>query len=463
MPQSLAIINQIQDELEPILRQKAPPARKARRLLGGVAGVLGACGGGLFAWQPGGELVLSATRGLAPEIARRLRRVVQQPPSCPGEPLGRLGHLVLAAGGSAASGWGEFDRLVMDAAGQGALVVWPLAWVGGSSVLLLSFEQKPRFAPGLALALSGQLGLAVSTLLLQSQSASRGQDYRRIFESSRDMVYLSSRDGRWVKVNPAGVEMLGYDSEEELLAVPDSAQAAYYHPEDRRAFMQAIEKDGFVKDYEVLFQRKDGSPIHVAITAQVRQREGKVLGYEGIIKDITARKKAEEQARRERALISNILEVVPVALFVVDAEHRVIQWNPACEELTGVPREKIVGTDKVWEVFQRPHGVSLADVVLEQDPDKLRRYYGHERLRPSPLGEGAWEAEAHFDNLGGRPKDLFFSAALLRGPGGEVEGAVEAILDSTQLKELERSLAESEQLYRTLVEANQEGIALHDG
>jgi PAS domain S-box-containing protein len=148
---------------------------------------------------------------------------------------------------------------------------------------------------------------------------------------------------------------------------------------------------------------------------------------------------------------------------VVDSDHRVIQWNPACEELTGVPREDVLGTDRVWEVFQRPHGVSLADVVLEQDPDKLRRYYGHERLRPSPLGEGAWEAEAHFDNLGGRPKDLFFTAAVLRGPSGQVEGAVEAILDSTQLKDLERSLAESEQLYRTLVEANQEGIALHDG
>jgi PAS domain S-box-containing protein len=105
----------------------------------------------------------------------------------------------------------------------------------------------------------------------------------------------------------------------------------------------------------------------------------------------------------------------------------------------------------------------LADVVLEQDEEKLYRYYGHERLRPSPLGEGAWEAEAHFDNLGGKPRDLFFTAALLRNAEGEVEGAVEAILDFTRLKELERSLAESEKLYRTLVEANREGITLHDG
>jgi PAS domain S-box-containing protein len=460
---SLTLLNQLSDELEPILRLEAPLARQGRRLLSAMRKVLGAEGGALFAWEPGGELVLSATRGLKPEVARRLREVVQYPPTCPGEPLGRLGWVTVSMGKGVSCGWNKLDLLVSQISRERALVIWPLAWVGGSGMLILTFTQRPRFAAGFPQSASGLINLWLSTIMLKQRAASHGEDYQRIFENSRDMIYLSSRDGRWENVNQAGVEMLGYESPEELLAVPDSAQAAYFNAGDRMAFMAAIEKDGFVKDYEVQFKKKDGSPIHVSITAQVRTREGKVLGYEGIIKDITSRKTADEADKRERELISSILELVPVALFVIDKDHRVRHWNHACEELTGFKREEVLGTDRVWEVFQRPKGVSLADVVLEEDLVKLSEYYGNERLRRSPLGTSAWEAEAHFDDLGGKPKDLFFTAALLRNSKGEVEGAVEAIMDSTQTKDLERSLAESEQLYRTMVESNQEGITLYAG
>lgn len=463
MRNSLALLNRLGEELECILRLDIPLSRQGRRMLNHMRSVLGAEGGAVFAWEPGGELALSATRGLAPEFARRLREVVQFPPTCPGEPLARLGWVTVSTGKEIACGWNQLERLVSQISQKRAIAIWPLGWMSGSGMLVLTFAKRPAFAQGFAQAASGYLNIWLSTLLLKQRAASHGEDYKRIFENSKDMIYLSSRDGRWEDVNQAGVEMLGYDSREQLLAVPDSAQAAYFTPRDREVFMAAIEKDGFVKDYEVLFRKKNGMPIHVSITAQVRKREGKVLGYEGIIKDITSRKTAEETAQRERELISSILEVVPVAMFMIDTEHKVRQWNKACEELTGFSREDMLGTDRVWEVFKRPKGVSLADVVLEQDPVKLHQYYGKERLRPSPLGEGAWEAEAHFDNLGGKPKDLFFTAALLRNSSGAVEGAVEAIMDTSQLKELERSLAESEQLYRTLVEANQEGITLHDG
>ncbi len=463
MRNSLSLLNKLSDELEPILRLDAPLARQGRRMLMTMRQVLGAEGGALFAWEPGGELVLSATRGLKPEAARRLREVVQYPPTCPGEPLGRLGWVAVSTGKCIKSGWNKLDLLVDQICQERALAIWPLGWVGGSGMLMLTFNQRPRFAAGFPRAASGLLNLWLSTLILKQRAASHGEDYQRIFENSRDMIYLSSRDGRWENVNQAGVEMLGYDSPEQLLAVPDSAQAAYYNAGDRAGFMSAIEKDGFVKDYEVQFKKKNGTPIHVSITAQVRQREGKILGYEGIIKDITSRKAAEEAAARERELISSILELVPVALFVIDKDHIVRHWNQGCEELTGFKREEILGTDRVWEVFQRPKGVSLADVVLEEDLVRLSDFYGEESLSKSPLGEGAWEAQAHFDNLGGKPRDLFFTAALLRNPKGEVEGAVEAIMDSTRLKDLERSLAESEKLYRTMVEANREGITLYCG
>lgn len=460
MRNSLQLLERLARAIEPLPAQKSPPTRLGRRMVRTACSILGASGGAICAWRHDLSLAFCATRALEPGMARRLRHVVHSPPANLVEVLGGIDYITASQRKRLASGWSELDQLVQQLASSGKYIaVWPLSWLGRPSLLLLIFSASPGFRRNFGPAAAGYLGLALGNMHLQRRVVTRSEDYRRIFENSRDMVYLSSRDGRWQDVNPAGVEMLGYDSLEQLLAVPDSARAAYLDPSQRTHFMNAIEKDGFVKDYEVAFKKRDGTPFFVSITAQVREEDGRVAGYEGIIKDVTARKEAD----RHRQLVASILSVAPVAIFMVDANHKVLHWNRACEQLTGVKREEILGTADVWKVFQRPPGVSLADVVVDQDWDRLRRIYGGERLRRGRLSDEAWEAEAHFQNLGGRAKDLIFTAALLRDGKGQVLGAVEAIMDSTQIKELERSLSESERLYRTLVESNREGIALHDG
>ncbi len=463
MKNSLHILAQLGQQLTPLVNQKLPASRLGRRMLTTLARLLGASGGALCAWNGERDTWFCATRALKPESARRLRQALQRPPENLLLTLESMGWVTASPRKKCLAPWPELQEVVRRMCADYVPVLWPLKWLQGPGLVILTFDARPRFSQHFARAVAEVVGLCLGVLYLQKRAAIRGEDYRRIFENSRDMIYLSSRDGRWVEVNPAGVEMLGYESLEELLAVPDSAQAAYLNPADRSMFMAAIEKDGFVKDYEVAFKKKDGTPFYVSITAQVRISDGKVEGYEGIIKDITSRKEAEVQAERQRRLIASILEGVPVAIFMVDRDHRVQVWNRACEELTGVKREDILGTDHVWKVFRRPKGVSLADVVVDQDLAKLKAIYGKEGLRRSLLSEEAWEAEAHFDDLGGRPKDLIFTAALVRDNRGQVVGAVEAIIDSTRIKNLERDLAESEQLYRTLVEANREGIVLHDG
>ena len=462
MTTGVGILKRLSLACAPVLARQTTLARQVRLLLAETLPELEAKSGAICAWERGGALTVCSSRGFSPDLANRLRRTAQTPPACPGEPLGRVGWTLVKPGGKVDSGWPDLDRLVAMMAAQQHVAFWPLGWIEGSGLALMSFVKAPRWPAGFTQTAAAFLGLALSNVLLQRRAESRYEDYRRIFQNSQDMVYLSSRHGRWLNVNQAGVRMLGYESEEELLGVPDSAQAAYLNPEDRKAFMDAIEKDGFVKDYEVAFKKKDGTPMVVSITSQVRREDGQVVGYEGIIKDITPRMQAQAQAERERWLIASILEVMPVAVFVVDQQHRVIHWNRACEELTGTAKDQILGTSDTWQVFKRPPMVSLADLVVENDLERLYEIYTPERLRRSPIAD-AWEAEAHFPDLGGRPKDLFFTAAALRDPEGGIVGAVEAILDFTDLKALECQLAESEALYRTLVEANREGIALHDG
>ncbi len=164
--------------------------------------------------------------------------------------------------------------------------------------------------------------------LKQSQEALQEaeQKYRMIFENSKDMIFITSVDGKFIEVNQAGVEMLGYAHKEELLKT--FVRDIYFNYEDRKKFQAEVARKGFAKDFEVMLKRKDNTPLHCLITATGRRDgEGKITGYEGTIKDITARKKIEEDLiqRTEElqtlyqltVLINQSLEldrVLPVAL-----------------------------------------------------------------------------------------------------------------------------------------------------
>ncbi len=114
------------------------------------------------------------------------------------------------------------------------------------------------------------------------------QKYRSLFEESKDGVYFSSSDGRLLDINPAGVELFGYDTREELLHV-DVAEALYAVPDERKAFVEAMERDGHVRDYEIRSKTKSGEKLVLLVRSSAEHDEhGQIRGYRGIIRDITA-------------------------------------------------------------------------------------------------------------------------------------------------------------------------------
>ncbi|MGH2569206.1 MAG: PAS domain S-box protein, partial [Bacteroidota bacterium] len=118
--------------------------------------------------------------------------------------------------------------------------------------------------------------------------------YRTLFEESKDAVFMTTPDGEFLEVNPAGVELLGYSSREELLRV-DVTRDLYLNPQDRLRYKDLLEQQGFVKDVELQLMRKDGKRIVVLETATVvRNETGDIAAYRGIIKDISDRKRAEQ-------------------------------------------------------------------------------------------------------------------------------------------------------------------------
>lgn len=120
--------------------------------------------------------------------------------------------------------------------------------------------------------------------------------YRNLVERMPDGVYKSTHDGRFVEVNPALVRMLGYNSKEELMAV-DIATQLYFEPEDRENLTlleQAHQLDTF------RMRKKDGAEIWVEDHGWYTYDDsGKVLFHEGILRDITDRKRAEQQLQTQ--------------------------------------------------------------------------------------------------------------------------------------------------------------------
>ncbi len=119
--------------------------------------------------------------------------------------------------------------------------------------------------------------------------------YHRLFEEMKDVVYFSTPAGRLVDINPAGVELFGYRSKEELLweAV---ARDLYWDPADREEKTRVLKEQGFVKDLELVLKTRQGRKIRVLQTATaVRDEAGRVTGYQGILRDVTAQRDLEKQ------------------------------------------------------------------------------------------------------------------------------------------------------------------------
>jgi diguanylate cyclase (GGDEF)-like protein/PAS domain S-box-containing protein len=252
--------------------------------------------------------------------------------------------------------------------------------------------------------------------------------YRSLYERVLDGVYCCAPDGRLVEVNPAFVRMLGYDKAAELYALPGIA-ALYEEPQRRAELEQALQAHGVVHNAEAVLRRADGTSLVVLQNERLLyDADSRLIGYEGTVADITARKAAEQAmfAEKERAQVT--LQSIGDAVISTDREGRIDYMNPIAARLTGWQSDEAVG--------ERLGGVMrLRDELSDAEPD-------------SPLvrclrdGQVAHSSEhCLLINRQGQELAIQESAAPIRDRAGQIIGAVVVFRDVTKERRLKRALS----------------------
>lgn len=190
---------------------------------------------------------------------------------------------------------------------------------------------------------------------------------RTLFERVRHGLFISSKEGKFLDCNQALLDMLGYATKEEFLKI-DIAQDLYVNPEDRKVFQQRIEREGYVKDMEVEFKKKNGERITVLLTGHPIQNErGETIGYQGINLDISERKRIENELREANEFFMNLIESSVDGIIAADMKGNIFIFNKGAEILTGYTADEVIGKVHIADIY--PPGIAKEVMERLRSPD----------------------------------------------------------------------------------------------
>ncbi|MFA7011531.1 MAG: PAS domain S-box protein [Desulfobacterales bacterium] len=287
---------------------------------------------------------------------------------------------------------------------------------------------------------AGIIGSAINRNAAHRKLGQSEIKYRLLIENSRDIIFTLTPEAVFSFVSPSSIVLLGYPPGQMV----GRHFEKFVHPDDVprcSAFLQRVVKKGHRQDSaEYRIQHIDGSwRWQSANVLPLRNESGRLLGFQGASRDITAQKQSEEAARDSQRRLEEIIEFLPDATLVIDREGRVIAWNRSIESLTGIRKEDILGRgDHEYALpFYGERRPILIDLALHPRPEMELAYIGVHRK------EGILFGESYTPNLPGGNLYLTGTASVLRDANGEIVAAIECIRDNTERKTMEANLQET--------------------
>jgi PAS domain S-box-containing protein len=253
--------------------------------------------------------------------------------------------------------------------------------------------------------------------------------FRTMFETAQDCIFIKDRELRYTQVNPAMERLFGRTAS-ELLGRTDAelfggTAGAHIAEVDRRVIAGKVVEEEHTKPVngtDYLF--------HVVKTP-LRNDAGEVIGLFGISRDVTERRRADDQLRYHASL----LESIPDAVVSVDPDFRILSWNRGAEAMYGWREEEVTGQSVQATLAPEYFSTGGRDVVLS---DFART--------------GSWSGEVRHRRRDGSRIDVRLSAAALRDAAGRPCGAVTVSRDITEHKRDIEARFESEARFRAITE-----------
>lgn len=261
------------------------------------------------------------------------------------------------------------------------------------------------------------------------------RNYRELVEGANSIIMRRDASGRITFLNKFALTFFGY-TEEEIIGENVIGTIVPATGSDGRDLRQMIEEIGnHPENYATNINenmRSNGDRVWIAWTNRpILNEKGDVAEILCIGNDITARRTAEEKLKAEHEQLLGIIEFLPDATFVIDKDKKVIAWNRAIEEMTGINKEQIIGKGNyIYSLpfYGEPRPL-LIDLIDTEDKDIESRYTFIDRK------DCRLYAEAYVPSLfSGKGAYVWATASPLYNDKGEVIGSIESIRDITQQK-----------------------------
>ena len=198
-------------------------------------------------------------------------------------------------------------------------------------------------------------------------------------------------------------------------------------------------------------RRKDGEQFPVDLTiSPIYDIKGRIIGTSSIVRDITERKKAEKALKDSEKRLATIIEFLPDATLVIDNEKKVIAWNRAIEDMTGVSKDNMIGKgDYAYTIpFYGERRKQLLDLI-DLDDKELASKYKYVQRKGNTLYAETFTPALY----GGKGAYVLAAGAPLFDNEGNRIGAIESIRDITEFKKAERTQREQLSFLQQLIDS----------
>jgi PAS domain S-box-containing protein len=307
------------------------------------------------------------------------------------------------------------------------------------SVFVLSINTAPLFKSGKIVG-TVSFGRDITKQKQTQEALGKSEEKYETFVNNVNVgIYRNTvgPKGKFIEANPAAIKMFGYESKDEFLSI--DVVDLYQNPEDRERFNEKMLANGFARDEELQLKKKDGKPIFCSVFAVVvKDEQGKIKYYDGIIEDITKRKKVEQELKASYKKLKKILNGTINALasttekrdpYTAGHQQRVTQLACVIAREMGFSEERIEGMrmacvvhdiGKIYvaaEILNKP--VRLTDI--EMALIKTHCQIGYEILKtiefPWPIAEVVLQHHERMDGSGYpqglKGKDILHEAKIL--------------------------------------------------